>query len=212
MVVLGLRCFAWAFSSRSERVLLFSRGSWASHCGGSSCCRAQAVEHGVSSCGVVPRHVESSQTRDWTHVPCIGRWTPRHWTMGKSQLCFFFFFGTPCSLWDLGSLTRDWTCTLSSENSGLPGNSPLTFCRCLFYSSHLPGHPIHSPTPDSLSCFYFLHSTNQSLMWCNLYFFICSWSIFPQSGCKLFDKMGLFFFNCGKIRHNIKFTILKDTV
>ena len=26
------------------------------------------------------RHVESSWTRDWTHVPCISRWTLNHWT------------------------------------------------------------------------------------------------------------------------------------
>ena len=39
MVVLGLCYFAWAFSSHSERGLLFSWGSWASYCGGSSCCR-----------------------------------------------------------------------------------------------------------------------------------------------------------------------------
>ena len=26
------------------------------------------------------RHVGSSQTRDGTHVPCIGRWVPNHWT------------------------------------------------------------------------------------------------------------------------------------
>ena len=71
-------------------------GAQASHCGGFSCCRAQAlgvrasvvVAHGLSSCGswalerrlsswhtdlVAPRHVGSSQTRDRTCVPCIGR-------------------------------------------------------------------------------------------------------------------------------------------
>ena len=27
-----------------------------------------------------PRHVESSRTRDRTHVPCIDRWILNHWT------------------------------------------------------------------------------------------------------------------------------------
>ena len=51
MAALGLRCFAWAFSSC---------GAWASHCGGFSCCRAWAlgarasvvVARGLSSCGL----------------------------------------------------------------------------------------------------------------------------------------------------------------
>ena len=29
---------------------------------------------------VALKHVTSSQTRDHTHVPCTGRWTPNHWT------------------------------------------------------------------------------------------------------------------------------------
>ena len=27
-----------------------------------------------------PKHVESSRTRDRTHIPCIGRWILNHWT------------------------------------------------------------------------------------------------------------------------------------
>ena len=66
----------------------------ASHSGSLSCGRAQAV--GFSSCSswalehrlncgrcmgsVAPRHVESSQTRDWTCVPCLGRQIPIHCT------------------------------------------------------------------------------------------------------------------------------------
>ena len=46
------------------------------------------LDHGLYRMGqaVVPRglvalwHVESSQARDETHVPCIGRWTLNHWT------------------------------------------------------------------------------------------------------------------------------------
>ena len=29
---------------------------------------------------VAPQHVETSQTRDQTHVPCIGRWILNHWS------------------------------------------------------------------------------------------------------------------------------------
>ena len=40
------------FSSCSEQGLLSSWGAWASHCGGFSCCRAQALGlSGFSSCG-----------------------------------------------------------------------------------------------------------------------------------------------------------------
>ena len=45
------------------------------------------VAHGF----IAQWHVESSQTRDCTHVPCIGRRTLNHWTTGEvlhaSLLC-----------------------------------------------------------------------------------------------------------------------------
>ena len=72
LVVLGLRCYAWAFSSCGEWGLLSSCVARASHCG----------EHGLQAHGlqylqclglVAPWHVESSRIRDRTHVPCIGR-------------------------------------------------------------------------------------------------------------------------------------------
>ena len=65
----------------------------ASHCGGFSCCRMQTLGCVGFSCHstqaqqlqhtdlVAPQHVESSQTRDWTHVPCIGRRIRDHWTI-----------------------------------------------------------------------------------------------------------------------------------
>ena len=43
-----------------------------SHWGGFSCCRAWALDT-QTSVAVVLRHVGSSQTRDQTYVPCIGR-------------------------------------------------------------------------------------------------------------------------------------------
>ena len=51
MVVLGLRCYAWAFSSCGEWGLLSSCEAWASHCGGFLCCQVQALELRLSSCG-----------------------------------------------------------------------------------------------------------------------------------------------------------------
>ena len=50
------------------------------------------AENGLESVGsvvlwgmglVVPRHVESSKIRDWTCVPCIGRWFLNHSTTGE---------------------------------------------------------------------------------------------------------------------------------
>ena len=53
MADLSLHCSGQAFSSCSEWGLLSSCGVRASHCGGLSCCRAQALEHaGFSSWGV----------------------------------------------------------------------------------------------------------------------------------------------------------------
>ena len=65
------------FSSFSEQGLLPSRCTWASHCGGFPCCRAQALGHtGFSTCDtwaqLLLQHVESSPTRNQTHVPCVG--------------------------------------------------------------------------------------------------------------------------------------------
>ena len=44
----------WALSSCGQQGLLYSCGARASHCGGFSCCRAQALEQGLSSCGIFP--------------------------------------------------------------------------------------------------------------------------------------------------------------
>ena len=43
LAVLGLCCCAWAFSSCGERGLLYVAVARASHCGGFSYCRAQAL-------------------------------------------------------------------------------------------------------------------------------------------------------------------------
>ena len=102
---LGLHWFAQAFSHCSKWGLLFiaahvllivvaslvgrsigSRRVDFSSCTtpGQELLHAGSRMHGLSSCGgmglVAPQHVESSQTRDQTHVPCIGRQILYHWT------------------------------------------------------------------------------------------------------------------------------------
>ena len=93
-------CWVFVAASRLSLVVVscgatLCCGARASHCGGFSCCGAQALEHlsfsscgswalkcGLSSCSkwalVAPCYVESSQTRDWTQVPWIGRRIPIH--------------------------------------------------------------------------------------------------------------------------------------
>ena len=52
LAALGLHCFAQAFSGCGEQSLLSNCDAWPSHCGGFSCCRAQAPGcGGVGSCG-----------------------------------------------------------------------------------------------------------------------------------------------------------------
>ena len=90
LAVLGLRC-AQAFSfvesggysslrcmGFSLRQLLLLRSTGSRHVGFSSCgTQPQQLCHtGL----VAPRDVGSSQTRDRTHVPCIGRWILNHCT------------------------------------------------------------------------------------------------------------------------------------
>ena len=79
--------------------------------------------HGLSSCSAwgsdALRHVESSQTRDQTRVPCIDRWILNHWITREVQ-GHSFFRCQPC------------TCSVLRLNASL---------RC---AHHLP-HP--SPNP-----------------------------------------------------------------
>ena len=37
-------------------------------------------------------HVGSSQIRDGTHVPCVGRWILNHWTTQEAPACNFPFY------------------------------------------------------------------------------------------------------------------------
>ena len=96
LAALGLRCCTRAFSSCSERGLLFvavrglliavaslvaehglqARGLQQLWLTG---CRAQSQQLWLTGL-VAPRHVGSSQTRARTRVPCIGRWILNHCT------------------------------------------------------------------------------------------------------------------------------------
>ena len=66
LTVLGLPCCLQAFSSCGARV---------SHFG-----VFLVAEHGQAGSAVAPQHVESTQTRDWTRVPCLWRQILNHWT------------------------------------------------------------------------------------------------------------------------------------
>ena len=83
------------FSSCGEQGLLSGCGTQASHCSGFSCCRAQTLEHKLSSGGaqtlVALGHVESSGTRDQTHVSCTGRQILHHWATWEAQFVSLLF-------------------------------------------------------------------------------------------------------------------------
>ena len=83
------------------RVSLVVASNGSSSCSGFSC-GAWALEHaGLRNVGstwaqqfwltglAVPCYVESSQTRDWTCVTCIGRQILNRWTIGKSPSVSF---------------------------------------------------------------------------------------------------------------------------
>ena len=80
-------CVLAALDLHDENALS-SCGTQVSHCGGLFRCGTQALELGFSSSVPGPAalwHVESSQTRYQTHVPCIGRQILNHWTTREVQ-------------------------------------------------------------------------------------------------------------------------------
>ena len=73
LAALGVCCFAWAFH---WWLLLWSMGSRST--------AFRLVGSRVSIWVVVACGCgESSQTRDWTHVPCVGRWITIPWASRK---------------------------------------------------------------------------------------------------------------------------------
>ena len=94
----GSHC-AQVFSRCDKSGPLSSRGVQASHCSGSSCCRAQAIGAWVSRCSLwapslcfmglfAPQHMEYSWTRDRTCVPFIDRQIVTHCTTMEVQKVF----------------------------------------------------------------------------------------------------------------------------
>ena len=81
-------------SSCNEQGLLSVRSAQASPCGGCSCSGAQALGCAASAVVytglVAPQHVESSQTKGWTHVPCIPRCFVYHGTTREVPVTFAF--------------------------------------------------------------------------------------------------------------------------
>ena len=69
------------------------RGTRASHYRGLSCHGAQAPDAQAQQLWltglVAPQHVGSSQTRAWTHVPCIGRQTLNHCATREAPRVYF---------------------------------------------------------------------------------------------------------------------------
>ena len=115
---LGLCCCSRPFSNCKKQGLPSSCSARTSHCSGLSCFRARVLGRvGFSNCSrsVVAAHglhcpwgccpSESSWTRDWTRVLCIGRRFPNHWT--SSLVSTFWLLGT---VW----LWIWYTCTCSS--------------------------------------------------------------------------------------------------
>ena len=97
-----LRIHAFIFGCAGSFLLCVGSCLVAFHRSGVSCCRAQTVGHaGFGSCSTpawslwrsglgAPRHVESSQAREWTCFPCIGRRNLIHCTTREHLRTFSF--------------------------------------------------------------------------------------------------------------------------
>ena len=135
-VALGLCCCVRAFSSC---------GAWASHCGVLLRSTGSRV-HRLSICGAqrlpAPWHVQSSQIRDQTHFPCIGRWilsfVPPKGKVLVTQLCLTLCDPMDCSL-PGSSVHRIWNTGVGSYSLlqrifPTHGSNPgLLHCRQILY-------------------------------------------------------------------------------
>ena len=83
-------------------------GTWASHCSGFSCCRAQALGAWAQQLGcmdpVILWHVGSSQARDWIRIPCTARWILNHWTTREASAFYFKQYFPPLSFFLFSAL------------------------------------------------------------------------------------------------------------
>ena len=79
------------------------------------CTQAQSLWHTAL---VTSWHVESSQRRDWTHVPCSSGWILNRWTTREVRACIFLNYNF---LW---IYVQEW-------NAGLFASSIFRFLRNL---------------------------------------------------------------------------------
>ena len=91
------------------RAILLYCSTWTSPCDGFSCCRAWALHvlqarrlQQSQHTGLFALwHVGSFRTRDWTPVPCIGRWIRNHRTTRETQFVITFSF----LIWTFNTVT-----------------------------------------------------------------------------------------------------------
>ena len=158
---MGLRCCVQLFSSCGERGLCFDV-----MCGlltaPASCWETQALGCvRFRSCSpwaqwlrctglVAPQRVESFWTRDWTCVPCIGKWILNHWTTREV-------------------LKSSWIEFLTQHNflEIYPGCCIYWKSVPFFLRGSIPWHEYTTeqlPLEDNLSCFQFLDITNKTAL------------------------------------------------
>ena len=115
------------------------RGARASHYRGLSCCRAQAPDAQAQQLWltglVAPRHVESSQTRAQTHVPCIGRQILNHCaTREAQQLIFLIHLKKYLSIYLSIYLWLRWVFVAARGLSLVAASGGYSLLRCTGFS------------------------------------------------------------------------------
>ena len=140
LVSLGLCCCIRAFSSYDEQGLLSSCGLRASHCGGFSCCRAQASDVRARASLVEPHNMYNLPGPGIE--PQFPALAGRFLTTGPSgkSLHMYFYFSTCLQVGGFpdGSVGKESACN-ARDSSSIPGSgrslegghgSPLQ-CSCL---------------------------------------------------------------------------------
>ena len=112
-------------------------GVWASHCGGFSFCRAQALGARAQQLWcmglVAPRHVGSSRARAQTLIPCIGRQILNHCATREVPYCLLL--KDPLYHPKKKPHTHQQSLPIHPATSPALGNHQSTFCLylCSFY-------------------------------------------------------------------------------
>ena len=159
-----------------------------------------------------------SLTRDQTLIPCTGKQGLNHWTMREIPtrnvwlyllfiahsfpcihssthllyLSFFVFFSTVvCSLQDLCSLTKDWTCTLAvkAQSPKHWTTKEIPFLSIYTFPSKFP-MSVHCPV-NALTCLSLTNIVNDL---CLLFFF--SWCKTSQWNAWILSVRLLSFDSC----------------